>query len=210
MTTVHFTNTPLLSHIYAKTPKGENEIVRPKFGLNPRQRRILTFVDGARPLSPLHGQFPVQEMEDIVTVLTRQDFIFLIGEKLEEPASAENATEQGLAARHAFQWTSRTDAHQPGFHDEHRAALTHNSEKVQKAKEFMLETAAVHLGILGRDIIGKISSAESAHALASFAGQWTMALCASKTAARYAQLYLEQLKILLFEDQAEASEHYFF
>jgi hypothetical protein len=197
----------LLSHIYAKTSKGEDEIVRPKFGLNPRQRRILSFVDGARPLFPLHGQFPVQEMEDIVTVLAGQEFIFLIGEKPEETASLR---QQEYAERHAFRWPQRTDAHQPGFHDEHRAALTHDPEKVHKAKEFMLETAAVHLGILGRDIIEKISSAESAYALASFAGQWTMALCASKTAARYAQLYLEQLKAILFEEQTEAASHQFF
>lgn len=204
---VHFTSPPLLSHIYAKTPKGEDEIVRPKFGLNPRQRRILTFVDGARPLLPLRRQFPVQEMEDIVTILAGQEFIFLIDRK---PEGTDSLKMQGYAGRHAFHWNQRTDAPQSGCHDGNQPALTHDPEKVQMAKDFMLETAAVHLGILGRDIVGKIGSAESALALAGIAGQWTMALCASKTAARYAQLYLEQLKSILFEEQMDTSDHHFF
>lgn len=204
---MHSISPPLLRQIYAKTPKGEDELVRPKFGLNPRQRRLLGFVDGSRPLFPLHAQFPVQEMEDIGNALTWQEFILLIGEKPEETVLL---WQQGYASRHAFRWDHRADLHQAGSRGEQGQALTHDVEKVRKAKEFMLETAAVHLGILGREVVGKIGGAQSAHALASVAGQWTMALCASKSAGRYAQLYLEQLKFILFEEKAESADHHFF
>lgn len=178
----------MLHHVYAKTRKGHDEIVRPTFGLNTRQRRILAFVDGIKPLAALSGQFPVQEMEDIVFMLSGHDFIFLASAIPEEHASPRLPKNAVHCLRSANSLT-----------------LTHTPEKIHKAKEFMLETATIHLGILGRDIIQKIESADCAHSLACLAGQWTMALCASKTAARYAQLYLEQLKLILFEEQEQLS-----
>jgi hypothetical protein len=178
----------MLHHIYGKTRKGHDEIVRPTFGLNTRQRRILAFVDGARTLSGLIGQFPVKEMEDIVLMLSSLEFIFLVS-----AGPAEHASQP--APENAARRSRSTNT----------SALTSAPEKISKAREFMLETATIHLGILGRDIIQKIEFADSAHSLACLAGQWAMALCASKSAARYAQLYLEQLKLILFEEQSQLS-----
>ncbi|MGV3741459.1 MAG: hypothetical protein ACO1NO_04025 [Burkholderiaceae bacterium] len=196
---MHITTPSLLRHVYAQTAKGREEIVRPKFGLNPRQRRILNFVDGVKTLSLLREQFPIQEMEDIVSILSEQQFIHLIGENVEEHRSMRDR-EHG---RHVYHWSS---SYQTGLSSRRTAPmprLTRDAERIRRAKEFMLEIAAIHLGILGRDIVQKIDSARCAHSLAGITGQWAMALCASKGAARYAQLYLEQLKLILFEEEPE-------
>lgn len=191
----------MLQHIYAKTRKGQEEIVRPKFGLNPRQRRILVFVDGAKTLSGLLDQFPPQEMEDIIAALSDHRFIFLAREKPEVLASQTPYQ----SASQAYGWKKHCVTDTTNRHPDFKTRLTQNPDKVLHAKEFMLETAAIHLGILGREIVHHIESAQSSHSLASLAGQWTMALCASKTAARYAPLYLEHVKGILFEEHEEIS-----
>jgi hypothetical protein len=179
----------MLHHVYAKTRKGHNEIVRPTFGLHARQRRILAFADGTRILADLNEPFPLQEMEDIVSMLSNQQFILLVGTQPDEVV---------LPCRSG---TTRNDPR-----GTHLLALTQASEKIRKAKEFMLETATIHLGILGRDIVQKIESADCARSLIGLAGQWAMALCASKTAARYAPLYLEQLKVILFDEHDQGPD----
>lgn len=196
---MQITTPPLLRHVYAQTAKGREEIVRPKFGLNPRQRRILNSVDGVKTLSFLRKQFPIQEMEDIVLVLSEQQFIQFVGEHAEENRSMHDA-EHG---RHMYHWSSNYHIGPSSRRTAPPPRLTRDAEKVRRAKEFMLEIAAIHLGILGRDIVQKIESARCAHSLAGITGQWAMALCASKGAARYAQLYLEQLKLILFEEEPE-------
>jgi hypothetical protein len=179
----------MLHHVYSKTRKGHDEIVRPTFGLNTRQRRILAFADGTSALAALNENFPLQEIEDIVSVLSSHQFIFLVGTRSEELASSRQ---------------SGNTAH--SLHGTYGLVLTQAPEKLSKAKELMLETATIHLGILGQDIVQKIESAHCAHSLTCLAAQWAMALCASKTAARYAQLYLEQLKLILFEEHKQPSD----
>lgn len=189
----------MLHHVYAKTRKGHDEIVRPTFGLNSRQRRILIFADGIRPLSALNDHFPAQEIEDIISVLSGHHFIFLSGEiykvgrSYREHGNIQVSKEFGCFGSSGPAGDSR------------KPVLTRSIEEIARAKEFMLEVAVIHLGILGRDIIQKIEAADSAQSLACLAGQWTMALCASKSATRYAQLYLEQLKLILFEEHEPAS-----
>jgi hypothetical protein len=193
----------LLHHVYAQTAKGREEIVRPKFGLNPRQRRILNFVDGARTLSDLRSLFPLQEMEDIVALLAGQHFIQRVGVGVGEHAE-EVCPARGLEYRHhVYRWNESQQPRLSGQRAALKPVLTRDAERIRKAKEFMLEIAAIHLGILGRDIAQKIESAACAHSLAGITGQWAMALCASKGAARYAQLYLEQLKLILFEEEPD-------
>ena len=196
---MHITTSSPLRHIYAQTAKGREEIVRPKFGLNPRQRRILNFIDGVKPLFVLCNHFPAQEMEDIILVLSEQQFIWRVSERIEENRFMHDP-EHG---RHVYQWSSSYHINSSNRPAAPTPRLTRDAERIRRAKEFMLEIAAIHLGILGRDIVQKIESADCAHSLAGITGQWTMALCASKGAARYAQLYLEQLKLILFEEEAD-------
>jgi hypothetical protein len=191
----------LLQHIYAKTSKGHDEIVRPKFGLNPRQRRILMFVDGEHTLVTLHGHFPLQEMEEIVATLAGHHFIFMTGRQAQETASP---CRRGKP-RAAYTWRTGSELNSARHHDDVYPILTEDPEKILKAKELMLEIAATHLGILGRAIVQKIEAATCAASLSSLAGRWTMALCASKTASRYAALYLERLKCILYEEAADAT-----
>ncbi len=198
---MYLSSPSLLHNIYAKTSKGHDEIVRPRFGLNPRQRRILTFVDGVRTLVALYGHFPPQEIEDIACSLAGQDFICLVGKQSQETASSW----LHASARDVYTWNENLGLKHTRGQKGANPVLTQDPEKVSKAKEFMLEIAAIHLGILGREIIQKIDTAQCSASLASLAGQWTMALCASKTAARYAQLYLEQLKCMLFEEQHDGT-----
>lgn len=204
---MHISTPSLLHHIYAKTSKGHDEIVRPRFGLNPRQRRILTFVDGEHTLLALYGHFPLQEMEDIVSTLAGQHFIFLA--RKETHHAAGSSWQQGNT-RAAYTWNTDNGFNSARHQDDIRSILTQDPGRVLKAKEFMLEIAATHLGILGREIVQKIEAAQSAPSLSSLAGQWAMALCASKTASRYAPLYLEQLKCILFEEAQDASCLHFF
>ncbi len=196
---MHITTSSPLCHIYAQTAKGREEIVRPKFGLNPRQRRILGFVDGVKTLSVLRTDFPVQEMEDIILVLSEQQFI----SRVREHAEHHHPLQDPQQGSYLYHWSSSYQTSLSSPRTAPKPPLTRDAERIRRAKEFMLEIAAIHLGILGRDIVQKIESADCAHSLAGITGQWTMALCASKGAARYAQLYLEQLKLILFEEEAD-------
>jgi hypothetical protein len=132
----------LLQHIYAKTSKGHDEIVRPKFGLNPRQRRILMFVDGEHTLVTLHGHFPLQEMEEIVATLAGHHFIFMTGRQAQETASP---CRRGKP-RAAYTWRTGSELNSARHHDDVYPILTEDPEKILKAKELMLEIAAHALG----------------------------------------------------------------
>jgi hypothetical protein len=192
--------------IYIKTEKGQNELVRPRFGLDSRQRRILMGVDGIRNLRMLAEFCPETELEDILNVLIKQGFVVYVKESgatsIYGPGDIgktrtlpkENAT-PGCSKE-----KSRTLTATPGCSKEKSRTLTQNLARFAAAKELMLEVAVVHLGILGRDIMQKIEQAESSDGLMMLAGRWSMALCESKTANRYAALYLEKLKLLLFEE----------
>lgn len=175
-----------LQRIYIKTEKGQRELVRPRFGLDSRQRRILMRVDGLIDLRTLAEICPETELEDILAVLIKQDFIVYLTDSGETTLSESDMSGNGKA--------STIEGVKGKGH-----ILTQSFTRFSAAKELMLEVAVVHLGIFGRDIMQKIEQAESADNLMLLAGRWNMALCESKTANRHAPLYLEKLKLLLFE-----------
>lgn len=48
--------------VFAKTPKGHEELTAKSGGLSPRQRRVLIFVDGKRTVEELRGMLQADDL----------------------------------------------------------------------------------------------------------------------------------------------------
>ena len=65
--------------IFAKTPKGQDEITSKAGGLTPRIRRVLIFVDGKRSIDDLRGMLQSDDLQHTLGMLEEEGYIELAG-----------------------------------------------------------------------------------------------------------------------------------
>ena len=61
--------------VFAKTPKGHDEIATKSGGLSPRVRRLLIFVDGKRSVEELRGMLPADDLQHTLGMLEEEGYI---------------------------------------------------------------------------------------------------------------------------------------
>ena len=61
--------------VFAKTPKGHDEITSKAGGLTPRVRRVLIFVDGKRTLEDLRGMLQSDDLQHTLGMLEEDGYI---------------------------------------------------------------------------------------------------------------------------------------
>jgi hypothetical protein len=163
--------------VYAKTPKGREELNSRKAGLNMRQRSVLIMLDGSKPLDAVKSPLPKDELQDIIAFLTRQELI-TIANQAENQAQNDAVNDAGDAARPS-------------------APAPLAPHKLREAKDFMTTTAQTYLGLLAADLIRRIEHSKDAAQLQTVLGQWHMALRDSKHGHKFATIYLEQISATL-------------
>ena len=61
--------------VFAKTPKGHEEITSKAGGLTPRVRRVLIFVDGKRTVDELRGMLQSDDLQHTLGMLEEEGYI---------------------------------------------------------------------------------------------------------------------------------------
>ncbi len=72
--------------VFAKTPKGHQEITSKAAGLTPRVRRVLIFVDGKRTVDELRGMVQADDLQITLGLLEEQGFIEMAS--IKDPSGA--------------------------------------------------------------------------------------------------------------------------
>jgi hypothetical protein len=142
------------SPIYTKSPKGLAELVSRQHNLDLKSRQILILIDGRNTVAHIQQMRPGLDVQAIVVRLLEEGF--LEGEVDERDAPPGSATTPADIA-----------IPEPIFVA---------PEKLDEARKIMLESSRQYIGILGADLLHKLSVAQDAAQIRNCISQWNMAM----------------------------------
>lgn len=159
--------------VFAKTPKAYEEIHHRIHRLSARQRRVLILLDGQKTLSSIAEVVPMNELEEVLPLLVRDNFVQVKDSAMRSPEQSEDTP---LPAR---------------------AKALLDTGKLQEIKNFMISSAQTCLGLLAADLVQRIEKARDEVQLQSLVGQWHMALRESRQGPNVADKFLEHVRTVL-------------
>jgi hypothetical protein len=156
--------------VFAKTPKGQDEITTKAGGLSPRVRRVLIFIDGKRTVDDLRGMLQSDDLQHTLGMLEEDGYIELGG--VTTAAGKTVAPQAPLASITAF-------GELPAENDPVR---------LQKARNFMANTLNAFVGALGNSsLLDRIDQAGSHADLRALYDEWYHAIVMSREGKREAE-----------------------
>lgn len=156
--------------IFSKTPKGYAEIETRAGGLAPRVRRVLIFVDGKRTVEDLRGMLQSDDLQHTLGLLEEDGYIEMVGGV--GPGGRPLTVEEVQRATAAFR------LHPPG----------EDPVRLQKARNFMLNTLNAFVGALGTSSLQeRIEAAGNQAELRSLFDEWYHAIVSSRNGRREAE-----------------------
>ncbi len=149
--------------IFAKTPKGQDEVASKSGGLTPRVRRVLIMVDGKRSVDDLRGLLQADDLQQNLGLLEEEGFISMAaGSSPAEPATSISA-----------------------FID---LPATPDPIRLQQARNFMGNTLKAFVGALGTSsLLERIENAETHADLRRYYDEWYLAIVTSREGRREAE-----------------------
>lgn len=164
--------------VFAKTPRGQDELTTKTGGLTPRQRRVLIFVDGKRSVEDLRGVLQSDDLQHTLGLLEEEGYIELAGilsgiaNKAAEPAPA------ALPSITAFR----------------ELPAAPDPLQLQQARNFMTNTLNAFVGTLGTSsLLDRIDRAKSHDELRGQFDEWFHALVMSREGKREAEALRSKL-----------------
>jgi hypothetical protein len=142
--------------IYAKTPKGIEEISKRSHGLPPRARQVLILLDGKRSIDEVLEMLPGSETEALLDDLFTGGFI----ESQQETSVVKAPAAKPVAAKPA----SKVERPQ------------NDAERLEMAKNFMRNTVQAFLGGMGSGFISHIDKCNDFEELRKNFGPWKEAI----------------------------------
>ena len=148
--------------VFAKTPKGADEITSKAGGLTPRIRRVLIFVDGKRTVDELRGMVQSDDLQHTLGMLEEAGYIAL----------ANASPTQQLPSITAF----------------NALPEAHDAVRLQQARNFMMNTLNAFVGSLGTSsLLDRIENADGHHGLRDLYSEWYHAIVMSREGKREAE-----------------------
>ena len=148
-----------MEQLYAKTPKGVEEMTSRAHGLGQRARRLLIMVDGKRDLAGFVAALPGEDVHALFDQLIAEGFV----RALEPPPKPAPATAPAAAA-----------APPPP------PAPANEGERFAMARNFMVNTVSAFLGIMGSSLIDKLEGCDSLEELRAHYAAWREAIQMSR------------------------------
>lgn len=159
--------------VFAKTPKGQEEVAARSGGLTPRQRRVLIMVDGKRSVEELRSMLLADDLQNTLGLLEELGHIVL--------ASAGNvpvAANQTLPSITAF-----GDLPDPV-----------DPLRLQMARNFMVNTVNTFVGALGSSsLLDRLAKADGHSGLRALYDEWYHAIVSSRDGRREAEALRSKL-----------------
>jgi len=155
--------------VFAKTPKGQDEVATRSGGLSPRVRRVLIFVDGKRTVDDLRGMLQSDDLQHTLGMLEEEGYIEFFDISGIAPAAAAG---QPLPSITAF-------SELPAMPDPLR---------LQQARNFMVNTLNAFVGPLGiSSLLDRLEIANSHADLRALYDEWYHAMVMSRDGKREAE-----------------------
>ena len=156
--------------VFAKTARGHDEIVRKSGELTPRQRRVLIFVDGRRTVEELRGMLLSDDLQHTLGHLEEAGYIELAA--IAEAGGTTRPAPAALPPVGAFS----------------ELPLAADPDRLQKARNFMLNTLNAFVGTLGAtSLIERIDRADGHAGLRALYDEWYHAIVMSRDGRREAE-----------------------
>ena len=162
-----------------KTAKGVSELTHPSGTLDLKSRQFLILADGKRTVACIKHLRPSMDVNGIFIRLASEGY--LVGERAAQVINAQPLSES-----------------RPLPDDQEESLLT--EEAIVQAKIIMTETTRRYVGILGTDLIRRISAAHSLMQLKSCIAEWNMAIRDSRQGKTAADQYLQEVQSVLGSD----------
>ena len=151
-----------MEQLYAKTPKGVEEMTSRVHGLGQRARRLLIMVDGKRDLAGFVAALPGEDVHALFDQLIADGFI----RALEPPPKPAPAPAAAAAP-------AKPAAPPP-------PAPANEGERFAMARNFMVNTVSAFLGIMGSSLIDKLEGCDSLEELRAHYAAWREAIQMSR------------------------------
>ncbi len=162
-----------MAAVFAKTPKGQEEITARAGGLTPRQRRVLIMVDGKRSVEELRTMLLADDLQNTLGLLEELEYIVLtVAGGTPVPAT------QTLPSITAF--------------GELPAPV--DPVRLQMARNFMVNTVNTFVGALGTSsLLERLAQAEGHAGLRALYDEWYHAIVSSRDGRREAEALRNKL-----------------
>ncbi|MBS1143252.1 MAG: hypothetical protein H6R14_658 [Proteobacteria bacterium] len=159
-----------MSVVFAKTPKGHDEITSKAGGLTPRVRRVLIFIDGKRTVDDLRSMLQSDDLQHTLGMLEEEGYI--------EVSSLIDTTGKRGAAPGAL----------PSITAFSPLPAEHDPVRLQKARNFMSNTLNAFVGALGNtSLLDRIEQASGHDELRALFDEWYHAIVMSREGKREAE-----------------------
>ena len=156
--------------VYAKTPKGHEEITSRAGGLTPRVRRVLIFVDGKRTVDELRGMLQSDDLQHTLGMLEEDGYI----------AAAAASSTHGMVSAPA--------AALPPISAFGELPATPDPVRLQQARNFMGNTLKTFVGSLGTSsLLDRIENANGHTGLRGLYDEWHQTITTSRDGRREAE-----------------------
>lgn len=156
--------------IFTKTERGHAEITSRAGGLSPRVRRVLIFVDGKRTVAELRDMLQYDDLQHTLGLLEEEGYIEMSG--VAGPGGRPHAAPAPAPSMTTFR------LHPPGD----------DPVRLQKARNFMLNTLNAFVGALGTSSLQDRIEAARTHAdLRALFDEWYYAIVSSRDGRREAE-----------------------
>lgn len=155
--------------VFAKTPKGHDEIATKAGGLSPRVRRLLIFVDGKRSVEELRGMLPADDLQHTLGMLEEEGYIEFHDIAGIPPGAVSPAALPPITAFSEL----------PG---------TLDPVRLQQARNFMINTLNAFVGSLGTSsLLDRLENAAGHVDLRALYDEWYHAIVMSRDGKREAE-----------------------
>lgn len=159
--------------VFAKTPKGQEEVVAKSGGLTPRQRRVLIMVDGKRSVEELRTMLLADDLQNTLGLLEELELIAV--------------TSAGGTPVTAAQSLPPITAFSPLPADT-------DPLRLQMARNFMVNTVNTFVGALGASsLLDRLAKADGHAGLRALYDEWYHAIVSSRDGRREAEALRSKL-----------------
>ena len=162
--------------VFAKTPKGHDEITSKAGGLTPRVRRVLIFVDGKRSVDDLRGMLLADDLQHTLGALEEAGYIEV--SRVSDANGTSRMPQLPLPAITAFS----------------ELPATADPLRLQQARNFMVNTLNTFVGSLGASsLLDRIDRAEGHAGLRTLYDEWYHSMVMSREGRREAEALRSKL-----------------
>ncbi len=173
----------MIDAVFAKTPKGADELVVKTGNLTPRMRWVLILIDGKRSVSELRNMMPADDLQHTLGMLEEDGYIVLVDSSHPAPVLAAKGTLSKAAASMAMASEQSADilAFTP-------LPVAVDPTRLQHSRNFMANTLKTFIGMVGiSSLLERIENARTHAELRALFHEWYHTIVMSRDGRREAE-----------------------